>query len=34
MYAYCVPCGVKRPDIVKGIFMFALWSLESEIFGK
>ena len=27
---YCVPRGVKRPDIVKEILMFALWSLESK----
>ena len=34
MHAYCVSRGVKRPDIAKEILMFALWSLESEIFGK
>ena len=34
MDVYCVPRGVKRHDIVKEILMFALWSLESEIFGK
>ena len=26
MRVYCVPCDVKRPDIVKEILMFALWS--------
>ena len=27
--------GVKRPDILKEInLMFALWSLESKMFGK
>ena len=26
--------GVKRPDIVKEILMFAFWSLESKMFGK
>ena len=34
MHAYCVPCGVKRPDIVKENLMFSLRSLESEIFEK
>ena len=34
MYVYCLPRGVKRQAIVKEIFMFALWSLESEIIGK
>ena len=34
MHAYCVPRGVKRPDTVKEILMFALWSLESKMFGK
>ena len=34
MHVYCVPRGVKRPDIVKEILMFALWSLESKMFGK
>ena len=30
MHVYCV----KRPDIVKEILMFALWSWESKMFGK
>ena len=34
MHVNCVPCGVKKPDIVKEILMLALWSLESEIFEK
>ena len=34
MHVYCVRRGVKRPDIVKETLMFALWSLEPEIFGK
>ena len=34
MHVYCMPRGVKRPDIVKEILMFALWSLESKMFGK
>ena len=34
MHAYSVPSGIKRPDIVKEILMFALWSLESKMFGK
>ena len=29
-----MPRCVKRPDIVKEILMFALWSLESKMFGK
>ena len=33
MHVYCVPRGVKRQDIVKEILMFALCSLESEIYG-
>ena len=34
MLTYRVPRGVKRPDIVKEFLMFALWSLESKMFGK
>ena len=30
MHVYFVPRGVKRHNIVKGISMFALWSLESD----
>ena len=32
MHVYCVPrdVHVKRPDIVKDILMFALWTMESE----
>ena len=36
MHVYCVPRNVKRPDIVKEalMFVYALWSLESEILEK
>ena len=34
MRVYCVSRGIKRPDIVKEILVFALWSLESKMFGK
>ena len=33
MHVYWVTGGVKRPDIVKGLLVFALWSLESKMFG-
>ena len=33
-HAYCMPRGVKMPDIVKEMLMFALWLLESKMFGK
>ena len=34
MHVYCVPHSVKRHGIVKEILMFALCSLDTEIFGK
>ena len=34
MHVYCMASGVKMPNIVKEMLMFALWSLESKIFGK
>ena len=34
MHVYCLPRGVTRPGIVKEILKFALWSLESKIFGN
>ena len=34
MHVYCVPRGVRRPDIAKEILLFALWSLDSALVGK